>query len=232
MTLDGKIATTTGQSKWITSPKARAFGRRLRQGADAILVGINTVLADDPHLTVRVPVSGSGTGTERARPTPRTGSIRVTEPRRIIVDSLARTPLSAHVVTDDLRGLTTVFVTSKASFPRVKALAGKVNVVEAPLDGDGKVDLAWLIGELGREEVTELLVEGGGEVNGRFLFGGFAHRVAFFYAPIIVGGRNARKAVGGIGAQSAEQVLKLDDIRWRRFGPDLLLTARVRPNQT
>jgi diaminohydroxyphosphoribosylaminopyrimidine deaminase/5-amino-6-(5-phosphoribosylamino)uracil reductase len=104
-----------------------------------------------------------------------------------------------------------------------------VNVLEAPLDSDERVDLAWLVAQLGRQEVTSLLVEGGGEINARFLLGNLAHRVAFFYAPLVIGGRRARRAVAGIGARGADEMLELEGVRWRRVGPDVFLTARVRP---
>ena len=91
----------------------------------------------------------------------------------------------------------------------------------------GRIDLRWLLRRMGREEITRLLVEGGGEVNASFLFGGHAGRVAFFYAPKILGGREARKAVAGGGAQRREDLLRLRNLRWRRLGEDLLLTAQV-----
>jgi len=87
--------------------------------------------------------------------------------------------------------------------------------------------LKWLLKKLGAENFTSLLVEGGGEVNASFLLGGLAQRAAFFYAPKILGGRNARKAVAGEGAKSLAEVLQLHEVKWRRLGEDLLLTARV-----
>jgi diaminohydroxyphosphoribosylaminopyrimidine deaminase/5-amino-6-(5-phosphoribosylamino)uracil reductase len=87
--------------------------------------------------------------------------------------------------------------------------------------------LLWLLKKLGAENVTSLLVEGGGEVNASFLLGGFAQRVAFFYAPKILGGRDSRKAVAGEGAKSLADALQLQDVEWKRFGPDLLLLARI-----
>jgi diaminohydroxyphosphoribosylaminopyrimidine deaminase / 5-amino-6-(5-phosphoribosylamino)uracil reductase len=90
-----------------------------------------------------------------------------------------------------------------------------------------KLDLRWLLKKLGAENVTSLLVEGGGEVNASFLLGGFAQRVAFFYAPKILGGRDARKAVAGDGAKNLSEVLQLREVEWRKLGDDLLLTARV-----
>ena len=174
MTLDGKIATASGESKWITGEKARAEGMRLRARADAILVGVNTVLADDPGLTIRQGPRSKVQG-------PRL--------RRIVLDSRARTPLKSKVVRDEFAALTTIVVGQSAPARRVAALAKTVSVVRAPLRG-GRIDLRWLLKKLGREKVTSLLVEGGGEVNASFLLGGLAHRVAFFYAPKILGGRD------------------------------------------
>ncbi len=207
MTLDGKIATAAGESKWITGTQSRAHAMTLRRGADAILVGVNTVLLDDPALTVRRGERKSGK-------------------RRIVLDSLARTPLDAQIVNDEFAALTTVIVTKAAPKRRVAALAKRVGVVVAPVR-EGRPDLPWLLRQLGAEGVTSLLVEGGGEVNASFLLGGFAQRVAFFYAPKILGGRDSRRAVAGVGAQRLAEVIQLREIEWRRLGPDLLLTARV-----
>jgi diaminohydroxyphosphoribosylaminopyrimidine deaminase/5-amino-6-(5-phosphoribosylamino)uracil reductase len=209
MTLDGKIATASGDSKWITGEKARNYGMKLRQGSDAILVGINTVLADDPSLTFR---------------SRRKVGARL---RRIVLDSQARTPLRAKVVRDEFAPLTTIVVSRRAPKSRVAALARKVRVLVAP-ERAGALDLRWLLKRLGRENVTQLLVEGGGEVNASFLLGGLAQRVAFFYAPKILGGRDARKGVAGAGVRTLAEALTLDDVVWRRLGDDLLLTARVR----
>lgn len=214
MTLDGKIATASGESKWITSEKSRNCAMRMRAGSDAILVGINTVLADDPSLTARLAAS---TGI-RSQP----GRLR-----RIILDSRARTPLDARIVSDSDAGLTAIVVTSAASKKRVAALAKHVNILTAPTR-DGLPDLPWLMRELGAQNVTSLLVEGGGEVNASFLEAGLAHRVAFFYAPKILGGRDSRKAVAGKGATRLADLIQLEDIHWRKLGCDLLLTGRVR----
>ncbi|MDB6122894.1 MAG: riboflavin biosynthesis protein RibD [Pedosphaera sp.] len=214
MTLDGKIAMASGESKWITGEKSRAYGMKLRQGADAILVGINTVLADDPSLTWRR-TEGGGRKAEKSRL------------RRIILDSQARTPLKAKVVSDEFVGLTTVVVSKSAPVQRVKQLRKRgVNVLVAP-ERKGKIDLRWLLKRLGAEGVASLLVEGGGEVNASFLLAGYAHRVAFFYAPKILGGRDARKGVAGEGIGKLADMIKLRDVEWRRLGEDLLLTGRV-----
>ncbi|MEY4916550.1 MAG: Riboflavin biosynthesis protein RibD : Diaminohydroxyphosphoribosylaminopyrimidine [Verrucomicrobiota bacterium] len=213
MTLDGKIATASGESKWITGEKARAFGMKLRQGSDAILVGVNTVLADDPSLTVRTKVED--------------GRWKMAKPiRRIVLDSMARTPLAAKVVSDEFAALTTIVVSRRAPNTRVAALAKRVNVLVAP-PAKSKIDLRWLLKKLGTEMIARLLVEGGGEVNASFLLDGHAQRVAFFYAPKILGGRDARKGVAGDGVKSLSEVIQLDAVKWRRLGADMLLTARL-----
>ena len=240
MTLDGKIATATGESKWITAEAARAHGMKLRQGADAILVGINTILADDPSLTFRTNADSKGNIEHPTSNRPSLGSygpagIQHRILRRIILDSMARTPLAAKVVSDEFAALTTIVVSKYAPKNRVAALAKRVNVIVAPATkrrarSDApyqQIDLRWLMRKLGAENVTSLLVEGGGKVNASFLLGGLAQRVSFFYAPKILGGRDSRKAVAGEGARSLAEVVRLRDVEWKRLGPDLLLTARV-----
>ncbi len=211
MTLDGKIATVSGESKWITGEKARAQGMFLRRGSDAILVGINTILSDDPSLTFRA--EGKSTA-----PTHRL--------RRIVLDANARTPLSARVASDSQAAMTTIVVSRSAPKSRVAALARLVNVWTAPAR-NGQINLRWLLKKLGKENVTSLLVEGGGEVNASFLLQRLTQRVTFFYAPKVLGGRNARRAVRGDGAKNWNEILELSDLVWRRLGPDLMLSARV-----
>jgi diaminohydroxyphosphoribosylaminopyrimidine deaminase/5-amino-6-(5-phosphoribosylamino)uracil reductase len=115
----------------------------------------------------------------------------------------------------------------------VAALSKKVTVIIAPPANsklkikNSKLDLNWLLKKLGTENVTSLLVEGGGEVNASFLLGGLAQRVAFFYAPKILGGRDARKGVAGDGAKSLSEIVQLHEVEWRKLGEDLLLTAKV-----
>jgi diaminohydroxyphosphoribosylaminopyrimidine deaminase/5-amino-6-(5-phosphoribosylamino)uracil reductase len=213
MTLDGKIATASGESRWITGERARAYGMKLRQGADAILVGINTVLADDPSLTVRRRMEDGGW--------------KMVKPlRRIVLDSRARTPLRAKVASDECAALTTIVVSKQAPQKRVAALAKQVRVVVAPAF-EGRINVRWLLRRLGAENVTSLLVEGGGEVNASFLLQGLAQRVAFFYAPKVLGGRDARRAVAGEGVRTLAESLSLGELEWRRLGPDWLLSARV-----
>jgi diaminohydroxyphosphoribosylaminopyrimidine deaminase/5-amino-6-(5-phosphoribosylamino)uracil reductase len=208
MSLDGRIATANGQSKWITGERARAWGMRLRAAADAILVGVNTITSDDPSLTVRLP---------RFKNKPL---------RRIILDPRARSPLAAKIFVDAHADLTTLVVTKAAPRRRVEAFSERVRVVEAPAR-NGLIDLRWLARKLGRENVTNLLVEGGGETNAFFLEAGLAHRIAFFYAPMVLGGRGAPRAVAGEGVPRLRHGIKLRDAAWRHLGTDLLLTARL-----
>jgi diaminohydroxyphosphoribosylaminopyrimidine deaminase/5-amino-6-(5-phosphoribosylamino)uracil reductase len=213
MTLDGKIATPDGVSKWITGDRARAQVRRMRHEADAVLVGINTVLADDPGLW---PFSESS----RLRKT------KLPRKRRIILDCQARTPLTAKVITDEFAGHTLIVVGNSAPVRRVEALRQRAELLSAPTTAAG-IDLAWLMAQLGSLSITSVLVEGGGEVHASFLAAGVAHRVAFFYAPKILGGEQARRAVAGDGFADLAESPRLHSIRTRRCGPDLLLEAKL-----
>lgn len=210
MSLDGRIATRTGESKWITNEQSRAQGMKIRAGCDAIVVGINTVLRDNPRLTIR--------GEHAAK--------RTFPLRRIVLDPSARIQLNANLLTDEFSSSTTVVVTERASKKKIETLRKRTNVIVAPIKR-GKIDLRWLLKKLGQENVTSILVEGGGETNAHFLLNGFANRVAFFYAPIVIGGREAPRAVGGDGILKLEDKVVLEDVEWHSFGGDLLLNARV-----
>jgi diaminohydroxyphosphoribosylaminopyrimidine deaminase / 5-amino-6-(5-phosphoribosylamino)uracil reductase len=158
------------------------------------------------------------------------------------MDSMARTPLMAKVVADEFAMLTTIVVSKQAPKQRVAALAKRVNMLVAPVRKVGRassragsseasphqqIDLRWLLKKLGSENMTSLLVEGGGEVNASFLLGGFAQRVAFFYAPKILGGRDSIKGVAGNGAKNLHEAIQLREVEWRKLGEDLLLTAKL-----
>lgn len=216
MTLDGRIATSSGESKWITGPASRAHAHRLRLDSDAILVGVETVLADDPALTPRVQPG--------FRP-PAWFPVK----RRIVLDTRARTPLACRLVGDEAGESTLVVVGESADPVKVAALESRVAVLRAP-ERDGRIDLRWLMPELGRQGILHLLVEGGGTVLAAFFEAGLVHRVAFFYAPKVLGGRDSRRAVEGRGFRSLSEAPRLADVESRRFGEDLFLTARVVPS--
>ena len=216
MTLDGRIATTTGESKWITGKSAREWGMHLRLGSDAILVGIQTLLADDPRLNFRTQKSKVGLNRKRLK--------------RIVLDAMARTPLTATVACDESAADTMIVVSRFAPAKRVAMLAKRVEVIVAPArkdQGNPRINLGWLLKRLGEQGITHLFVEGGGEVNASFLLGGFADRVAFFYAPKILGGRDAPRAVAGLGVPRVSDGLKLTSLEGNRFGEDFFLGARV-----
>ena len=213
MSLDGKIATNSGDSKWITGEKARAFGMRLRLGADAIIAGVNTILRDDPSLTlrslpgVRIPARKHW--------------------RRIVLDPTGRIPQSAKVLNDDDASQTTLVVTGAASPKKIRALEKLAEVIIAPSRGDG-INLKWLSRRLGKEGITSLLVEGGGETHYNFLRNSMVNRIYFFYAPLIITGRNAPKAVGGNHTLHAGKGLRLANLEWKKVGSDLLCSAVVK----
>ncbi len=207
MTLDGKIATAAGKSRWITGEAARRRVHEMRDVADAIVVGIGTVLADDPSLTTRL---ADGTGRN---------------PVRVIVDSRARTPLTAKVVQDGA-AKTLVAVTCAAPEERCAALeAAGVEVVRA---GEGEhVDLAALMRLLAARDLTSVFVEGGGTLNFSLLAAGLVDKVHAFIAPKIVGGKAALTPVEGAGFAELADAAVLTRLTAEPVGADILLTGYV-----
>ena len=209
MSLDSKIATRTGDSKWITSEAARREAHKLRAQVDAVMVGANTVIRDNPQLTVRYGVRGK-------------------QPWRVVVDARGRSPRKARFFTDKFRHRTIVFTTrlSPAQWRRDLALRG-VTVFVVPARG-AHVDLRVALRELSRMEVTGVLVEGGGELLGSLFDARLVDKVTFFYAPAIIGGREAVTVVAGEGAAKVRKATRLHDCRWRRIGKnEMLVEARV-----
>ncbi len=202
MTLDGKIATRTGDSKWVTGEKARRYVRRLRSRSDAVLTGVGTVLADDPELTARG-VRGS------------------VNPLRVVADSTASTPPAARVLNS--RARTIIAVSDAAPEERVAALreAG-AEVVVLPKSPAG-VDLHALLVYLGQLGLNEVLLESGGRIAASALEAGLVDRGLVFIAPKIVGGRDAVTPVEGEGVELMSQALGVSKLRVRRFGEDLAL---------
>ena len=214
MSLDGKIATNSGESKWITGPKARLFGMKLRLGADAIVAGVNTILRDDPALSLRA---------EKGVKVPAWKTWR-----RIVFDPNGRIPETARVLNDELAAATTtVVVTNAAPTRKIATLEKKARVVIAP-SKKGEIDLRWLMKQFGKEGITALLVEGGGETHYSFLRQDLVNRVYFFYAPLVITGRNAAKGVGGDRSLRAGRGRGLREVEWSKIGDDLLCTALVR----
>lgn len=209
MTLDGKIASADGTSRWITGEEARLEAHRLRFAADAVLVGIGTVLADDPQLTVRHP------------------GLPSKEPLRVVVDSRLRIPAAARVLRSGDPGRVLVACVAPAPPGPAAALRARgARVLELSGEG-GRVDLRALLEALRAIDVIAVLVEGGGELGGAFAEAGLVDRVAFFVAPRLLGGRDAPGPLGGRG-RPLKDALALADVTTRRLGDDLLVEADVR----
>lgn len=205
-TLDGRIATASGESRWITGEAARKQVHRLRSQSDAILVGVDTVIYDDPLLTVR--------------------SVRGTSPRRVVVDSTLRTPLTARVVTENPE-CTIIATTSAASVEKTQSFTERgveVLTVEAE---EGRVCLPALMKDLGGKGITSVLVEGGAEIAASALKSGIVDKVLFFIAPKIMGGRDSVAAIGGKSPAILAQSVSLVNMTVRRIGEDLLVAGYV-----
>jgi len=211
ISLDGKIATKGGDSKWISGEEARKHAHGLRYAADAIMAGVNTVLADDPHLTTRC-CGGKG-GTARK------------QPLRVIVDSNGRTPLSARVFSEPGK---TLLALGRSVTPEDATALAQVGaeLLELP-SAEGLVDLDKLLKALGERQITNVLVEGGGILLGSLFDRGLVDKVIAFIAPIIIGGKDAKTAVGGKGVDKVVDSLRLERVSVERFSEDLMVSGYV-----
>ncbi|MBR1396466.1 MAG: bifunctional diaminohydroxyphosphoribosylaminopyrimidine deaminase/5-amino-6-(5-phosphoribosylamino)uracil reductase RibD [Selenomonadaceae bacterium] len=206
MSLDGKIATASGQSQWITCAESRKRVHELRDINDAIMVGVGTVLADNPTLTARIDGGKN--------------------PIRIIVDSNARTPIEANVVTDG-QAQTIIAVTENAPRNKIEALKNLgVDIITA--GNDKRVDLTLLMRELGKRDITSVFVEGGGTLNFSLLNENLVDKLYAFIAPKIIGGRNALTSVEGDGFINLSDAALLHDIKTELVGDDVLINGYLR----
>lgn len=203
--LDGKIACHTGDSRWISNERSRRFVHRLRHSVDAILVGVGTVIADDPSLTVRLPR--------------RSGN----NPLRIILDTHLRTPLQSQVARLTAEAPTLIATgPSPDNRKRLSLERQGVEVLSLRLE-EGRVCLPALLRDLGNREVTSLMVEGGAEVHGAFFHNNLVDKLYVFFAPKIIGGSGAIPMVGGIGASSVSEASNVKHVRLRRFEDDIMI---------
>lgn len=209
MTLDGRLATRTGRSQWISNEQSRGIVHELRGRMDAILVGVGTVLADDPQLTARPPG-------------PRTAV-------RIVLDSRGRTPLDCRLTRETARYPTLIAVTegAPASWQSAMRERGVELFVSPPSADAARVDLPALLSELGRRRMTNLLVEGGSEVLGAFFDADLVEEVHVFIAPKVVGGRGALATVGGRGQERIPD--PLHDPEYRLLDGDVYVHGWRRP---
>ena len=219
MTLDGRIATRTGHSRWITGPEARREAHRLRDRHDAILVGIGTVLADDSLLTTRLPDDDCGDGGPH-------------HPLRVVLDSRARMPLTAAMLKPETPGVTLIATTDQAPEDKVARLrATGAGIVRLP-ERDGRIDLQALLRWLAERGVNSVLVEGGATVLGALFDTDLIDRLVAFVAPAIVGGTSAPGPIGGTGHDLMQAAVRLRDVESHAVGGDLELTGRLHPLPT
>ncbi|MCC7104836.1 MAG: bifunctional diaminohydroxyphosphoribosylaminopyrimidine deaminase/5-amino-6-(5-phosphoribosylamino)uracil reductase RibD [Chloroflexi bacterium] len=209
MTLDGKIATRTGSSRWISGEAARAWVGRQRSRADAVLVGVGTVLADDPALTARMP----------------DGGLLPRQPLRVVLDSQGRLPADSRLASGGLPGRTLVLTTERGRAALRRLPAIDVCVLRPTVNG--QVDPRAALEELGRRSVLHVLVEAGGTLVAALLAHGLVDRVAAFIAPRLAGGATAPTPVGGAGAAEMASALALRSVEMERLGDDVLVMGYV-----
>ena len=211
VSLDGKIATKSGDSEWISGSEARKYVHNLRYTADAIMVGANTVIVDDPHLTCRY--GGKG------------GKVRK-QPLRVIVDGRGRTPAKAQVFSEPGKVLLALGKSVKPEKKEALVQAG-AELLELPSE-EGGVDLGRLLKVLGEREITSVLVEGGGILLGSLFDCRLVDKVIAFVSPIIIGGGEAKTAVAGKGIDKVIDAAKLEHIRVEKCGEDLMISGYIK----
>ncbi|MCT4542226.1 MAG: bifunctional diaminohydroxyphosphoribosylaminopyrimidine deaminase/5-amino-6-(5-phosphoribosylamino)uracil reductase RibD [Vallitalea sp.] len=207
MTLDGKIATVSGDSKWISNEKSREYVHKIRHQVSSIMVGIGTIIADNPSLTTRL------NNNEGVNPT------------RIIVDTKCRIPLDAKVISE--KGNTIIATTDDAPLEKRKELERKGVCIQLINKKDGKVDLEKLVCKLGEMGIDSILLEGGSELNYSALNTGIVDEVIAFIAPKIIGGKEAKTPIGGEGISKMNNAFLLDDIEFKKVGEDLMIKGKV-----
>jgi diaminohydroxyphosphoribosylaminopyrimidine deaminase/5-amino-6-(5-phosphoribosylamino)uracil reductase len=208
-TLDGRIATHTGDSKWITCDASRAFVHELRHAADAIMVGAGTIAVDDPLLTTRL----KGRASKDAI--------------RIVVDTQLRTAPTAKVLNHFSEAETILVVGREApAQARARLPVKGVRVIDAETR-EGRIDLDRLMDQLGQMGVSSILIEGGSRVLGSAFRAGIVDKVCFFYAPLLSAGDDGMPICSGAGAKRMRDCIRLDRIRTLRFGDDVMIEGYV-----
>ncbi|HBP90674.1 MAG TPA: bifunctional diaminohydroxyphosphoribosylaminopyrimidine deaminase/5-amino-6-(5-phosphoribosylamino)uracil reductase RibD, partial [Nitrospiraceae bacterium] len=217
MTLDGKIATATGESRWITGERARQDVHRLRSEVDAILVGVGTVIADDPELSVR------GKTTTHAR----VGR----QPVRVVLDSRLRVPLHAKILEWVGEQPTIVCTTTQASSRKIELLRKRGIQVWVLSGQGGRVSLKSCLVRLGKTGLTSVILEGGGTVNAAALQQGLVNRIRLYMAPMLLGGQDAIGLIGGQSPKKLTGVRPLADCEIKKLGKDWLVTGTIEPRR-
>ncbi len=203
--LDGRIATATGNSQWITSHQARVLAHRLRSESDAIIVGIGTVLADDPQLTVR--------------------HVKGKNPVRIVLDSRLRIPIESQLLSDEHVHKTIIATASNDSSKIDRIKENGAHVWEIELDKNGNVSLPILLKKLGQARMSAIMVEGGARVYTSFLKAKMVDRIVFALAPKIIGA--GKDSIGDMEILDVDNCIELINVKTKKIGPDLLVSADV-----
>ena len=212
MTMDGKVATANGESRWITGVKAREHVHKLRRQVDVIAVGVNTVLKDDPQLTARL----------RSR---KTQSKILRQPVRLIFDSSLRIPSTAKVLRNIGTNPTAIATTSRARHGKIEQLrAMDVEVLVLPQKRN-QVSLRCCLQELGKMGIMSLMLEGGSELNAEFLREGLINQVYLYMSPSLLGGQNARGLIGGLSPKHLVDKFEIVNVRVKSLGDDFLVTG-------
>jgi len=212
VSLDGKIATKSGDSKWISNSESRKYVHKLRDIVDAIVVGVNTVLVDNPSLTARNCCRGRG-------------GICKDQPLRLVIDSKGKTPVGAFIFQQP--GETTLAIGDNIDLKKKEQFTQLgINLLEVP-DNTGLVDVEKLLQVLGKQEITSILVEGGSQLLGSFFDHGLVDKVLVFVSPIIIGGSKAITAVSGDGVEKVTDALHLSRVDIERLGDNVLVSGYV-----
>jgi diaminohydroxyphosphoribosylaminopyrimidine deaminase/5-amino-6-(5-phosphoribosylamino)uracil reductase len=209
MTLDGKVATARGESRWITGPLARQDSHRLRSQVDAVVIGVGTVLKDNPTLTARL--------------SDRPLKLAPRQPLRVVLDSRLRTPLRATVCAKQDWAKTLIVTTSRAARSRRRPFEREGVEVVSLSTKNGRVSLPALMTMLGKRGITSVLIEGGSTVNAAALREKLVNHVVLYLAPILMGGQDAKAVIGDRSPKRLAQALTLRHVTVRRIGKDLVV---------
>lgn len=203
MSLDGKIATATGESKYITGKEARKYVHQIRSNVDAVMVGINTVMKDDPKLTPR--------------------AVKGKDPFKIVVDTTLKMPLSKKLLKDPLKLI--IATTNKASKKKLKQFQQKGVKVLVTKSNKGRVDLKELMKAMGKMEIASIMIEGGSELNASAIKEGVADKILLFSAPKLIG--DGLGAIGNLGIKKLDKAISLKNIETKKIGRDILVEGRL-----
>ncbi len=211
-TLDGYLATRTGHSRWVTNEEARKYGHQMRHKVDGILVGIGTVVGDNPNLTTRLDDKDGK------------------DPIRIVLDSKLQTPNDANIINEDSESPTFIITTEDYDRDKYEKLnkLNNLKIIVLSKDENGRIDLNQLLKELYKKEVTSILIEGGGTVNHSFLKTGLIDKFYCFVAPKILGGNDGVPSFSGPGVEKMNNAYQLENIEYEFLDGDLLCKGEIR----